>query len=84
MFVVLAGNVTVEGVRRPSGAATPEPSPLVIAPLVASIVAMAVLAETAHRGGRPLRDNLLLAHAAKTPVCVLSSVSTFSAWGCID
>ncbi|WP_298460063.1 cation diffusion facilitator family transporter [uncultured Cellulomonas sp.] len=75
-FFGLAAYVTVEGVRRLLGGETPDSSPLGIGVLVASIVVMPVLAAAKRRVGVALADDLILADAAETRICVLLSLST--------
>jgi divalent metal cation (Fe/Co/Zn/Cd) transporter len=75
-FFLLAGYVTVEGVRSLVVGATPESSPVAIGLLVASLVVMPLLAEAKRRVGVALADPLILADAAETRICVLLSVST--------
>jgi divalent metal cation (Fe/Co/Zn/Cd) transporter len=75
-FFLLAGYVTVEGVRSLVVGETPSRSPLAVGLLVASLVVMPVLAEAKRRVGVALSDPLILADAAETRICVLLSVST--------
>ena len=75
-FFLLAAYVTVEGVRSLVGGEAPDSSPVAIALLAASIVVMPVLAALKRRVGVRLGDNLILADAAETRICVLLSVST--------
>ena len=77
-FFVLAGYVTVEGVRSLVLGEVPDRSALAVAVLVASIVVMPVLAVAKRRVGRRLGDNLVLADAAQTRICVLLSLSTLT------
>ncbi|MBO0926219.1 cation transporter [Cellulomonas sp. zg-ZUI199] len=77
-FFVLAAYVTVEGVRSLLDGEAPDRSPLAIGLLVASIVVMPVLAAMKRRVGLRLRDNLVLADAAETRICVLLSISTLA------
>lgn len=77
-FFVLAAYVTVQGIRSLAGGETPERSPWSIAVLVASIVVMPVLATMKRRVGRALGDNLILADAAETWICLLLSISTLT------
>lgn len=77
-FFVLAAYVTVQGARSLMGGEEPESSPLSIGLLVASVVVMPVLAAMKRRVGRPLGDNLILADAAETRICVWLSVSTLA------
>lgn len=80
-FFVLAAYVTVEGIRSLAGGEAPDGSPLGIAVLAASIVVMPVLAAAKRRVGLRLGDNLVLADAAETRICVLLSVSTLLGLG---
>lgn len=77
-FFVLAAYVTVQGVRALAGGEAPESSPLSIGVLVASLVVMPVLAAAKRRVGLSLGDNLILADAAETRICVLLSISTLA------
>lgn len=77
-FFVLAAYVTVEGARSLIAGETPDSSPLSIGVLIASIIVMPVLAAMKRRVGRRLGDNLILADAAETRVCVWLSVSTLA------
>lgn len=75
-FFLLAGYVTFEGVRALITGETPEASPLSIGLLVASIIVMPILAAAKRKVGLRLGDNLILADAAETRICVLLSIST--------
>jgi divalent metal cation (Fe/Co/Zn/Cd) transporter len=75
-FFLLAAYVTFEGIRSLIGGERPEASPLSIGLLVASIIVMPILAAMKTRVGRRLGDNLILADAAETRICVLLSIST--------
>ena len=77
-FFLLAGYVTVEGIRSLIVGETPESSPLAIGLLVASLVVMPLLAAAKRRVGLALADPLILADAAETRICVLLSVSTLA------
>ncbi|MFS0700292.1 cation diffusion facilitator family transporter [Cellulomonas sp. 179-A 4D5 NHS] len=77
-FFILAAYVTIEGIRSLVGGEVPESSPLAIALLVASIIAMPVLAAMKRKVGTRLKDNLILADAAETRICVLLSISTLA------
>ncbi|UZN04511.1 cation transporter [Cellulomonas sp. S1-8] len=77
-FFLLAGYVTFEGVRSLTGGETPATSTPVVVLLVASIVVMPVLAAMKRRVGLALGDNLILADAAETRICVLLSISTLA------
>ncbi|MFS0698641.1 cation transporter [Cellulomonas sp. 179-A 4D5 NHS] len=77
-FFLLAGYVTVEGVRSLVGGEVPGTSTPVVLLLVASIVVMPVLAAAKRRVGLALGDDLILADAAETRICVLLSASTLA------
>lgn len=77
-FFLLAGYVTVEGVRSLLERETPDASPFGVAILLASLVVMPLLAAAKTRVGRRLGDRLILADAAETRICVLLSVSTLA------
>lgn len=80
-FFVLAAYVTVEGVRALVSAETPDTSPVALVLLAASVVVMPVLAAAKRRVGLALRDDLILADAAETRICVLLSISTLAGVG---
>lgn len=75
-FFLLAAYVTFEGVRSLIEAETPASSPVSVVVLVLSLVVMPVLAAAKKKVGTALGDNLILADAAETRICVLLSVST--------
>ncbi|MBX7434708.1 cation transporter [Mycobacterium sp. Y57] len=75
-FFVLAAYVTVEGIRDLVAGERPHASPVAVGLLVTSLVVMPVLAAAKKRVGAALRDNLILADAAQTKICVLLSIST--------
>ena len=75
-FFLLAAYVTVEGIRSLLAGEAPEGSTVSVVLLVASLVVMPVLAAAKRRVGLRLGDNLILADAAETRICVLLSVST--------
>ena len=75
-FFLLAAYVTFEGIRDLLAAEAPQASPLSIILLVASIIIMPILAAAKRRVGLKLGDNLILADAAETRICVLLSIST--------
>ena len=75
-FFVLAAYVTIEGIRSLAGGEAPESSPLSIGVLIASVIVMPVLAAAKRQVGTRLGDNLILADAAETRICVLLSIST--------
>ncbi len=57
---------------------TPDPSPVSIIIPVLSLVIMPVLAAVKKKAGTALGDDLILAGAAETRICVLLSVSTLT------
>ncbi|PJE08283.1 MAG: cation transporter [Mycobacterium sp.] len=75
-FFILAAYVTVEGIRSLIGGEEPERSPVAIVLLVASLIVMPILAAAKTRVGKALKDNLILADAVETKICVLLSIST--------
>lgn len=75
-FLVLAAYVTIEGVRGLVSGEEPERSPVAIMLLVLSLIVMPVLAAAKKRIGVALQDNLILADAIETKICVLLSIST--------
>lgn len=75
-FFVLAAYVVVEGLRNLASGERPQPSPVAMILLVASLIVMPVLAAAKRRVGLALSDNLILADAAQTKICMLLSVST--------
>lgn len=77
-FFILAAYVTVEGIRSLLGGEAPESSPVSIIILVASLIIMPILATAKKKVGTALSDNLILADAAETRICVLLSVSTLA------
>ncbi|PVU84311.1 cation transporter (plasmid) [Cellulomonas sp. WB94] len=80
-FFVLAAYVIVEGLRGLVGGEAPASSPLSIGVLVASLMVMPVLAAMKRRVGLRLGDNLILADAAETRICILLSISTLTGVG---
>ncbi len=80
-FFILAAYVTVEGIRNIAAAETPHTSWPALILLVASLIVMPVLAAAKKRVGVALQDNLILADAAQTKVCVLLSISTLLGLG---
>jgi divalent metal cation (Fe/Co/Zn/Cd) transporter len=80
-FFILAAYVTLEGIRSLLDGERPESSPLALVLLTASIVVMPLLAAAKRRVGLDLRDNLILADAAETRICVLLSISTLAGIG---
>lgn len=77
-FFILAAYVTVEGIRSLLAGEAPESSPVSIIILVASLIIMPILAAAKKKVGTALSDNLILADAAETRICVLLSVSTLT------
>ncbi|GAY15531.1 cation transporter [Mycobacterium sp. shizuoka-1] len=75
-FFILAAYVTVEGIRNITSGETPHSSPAALILLAASLIVMPVLAAAKKRIGIALHDNLILADAAQTKICVLLSAST--------
>ena len=75
-FFILAGYVTIEGIRSLVTAETPESSPVALILLAASLVVMPILALAKNHVGVALNDNLIFADAAETKICVLLSIST--------
>lgn len=75
-FFILAAYVTFEGIRSLLDGEEPDSSPISLVLLVASIIVMPLLAAAKRRVGLALRDNLILADAAETKICVLLSIST--------
>ncbi|WP_137146503.1 cation diffusion facilitator family transporter [Mycolicibacterium sp. CR10] len=75
-FFILAAYVTVEGIRSLASGEEPEGSPVAIVLLVASLIVMPILAAAKTRVGKALKDNLILADAVETKICVLLSIST--------
>lgn len=77
-FFILAAYVTFEGIRSLVDGEAPAASPVAVVLLAASIVVMPVLAAMKKRVGRRLGDNLIIADAAETRICVLLSISTLA------
>ncbi|TXN28333.1 cation diffusion facilitator family transporter [Lacisediminihabitans profunda] len=75
-FFVLAAYVVAIGIRDLVLREQPNPSPVGIGLLVASVVVMPILAAMKKRVGTTLGDSLVLADAAETRICVLLSIST--------
>lgn len=80
-FFILAAYVTFEGIRSLLDGEAPDSSPISLVLLVASVIVMPVLATMKRRVGLRLGDNLILADAAETKICVLLSISTLVAVG---
>lgn len=75
-FFALAAYVSIEGIRSLVIGEDPERSPVAILLLVASLIVMPILAAAKTRVGNGLKDNLILADAVETKICVLLSIST--------
>jgi divalent metal cation (Fe/Co/Zn/Cd) transporter len=75
-FFILAAYVSVDGARNIASGERPQPSPVAVILLVASLIVMPLLAAAKRRVGLALRDNLILADAAQTKICMLLSIST--------
>ena len=80
-FFILAAYATIEGIRGLVDGERPDASPLALVLLTASVVVMPLLAAAKRRVGLALRDNLILADAAQTRICVLLSISTLAGVG---
>lgn len=78
-FFLLAGYVTIAGVRDLLSGEAPDNSALGIVVLMASLVVMPLLARAKRRVGTALGgDPLIMADAAETMICVWLSVSTLA------
>jgi divalent metal cation (Fe/Co/Zn/Cd) transporter len=77
-FFLLAAYVTVDGIVSLVTGERPDTSVLGLGVLGASLIVMPLLAVAKRRVGLQLGDNLILADAAETRICVLLSVSTFA------
>ena len=78
-FFLLAGYVTVEGIRGLIAGEVPDNSTVGIAVLIASLIVMPLLAAAKRRVGVALGgDPLILADAAETRICVWLSISTLA------
>lgn len=81
-FFVLAGYVTIEGVRSLLDGETPDRSTVGLVLLTAAAIVMPLLARAKRRVGQALGgDQLILADAAETKICVLLSISTLVGLG---
>jgi divalent metal cation (Fe/Co/Zn/Cd) transporter len=79
---VLAAYVVIEGIRSLSSGETPDNSTISIVLLTASVIVMPLLARAKRRVGKALGgDQLILADAAETKICVLLSISTLLGLG---
>lgn len=78
-FFLLAAYVIIEGTRNLLNGETPDTSIVGIVILAASLVIMPLLARAKRKVGEQLNnDQLILADAAETRICVLLSVSTLA------
>jgi hypothetical protein len=76
-FFALAAYVTVEGIRSLLAREAPEGSTVGMVLLALSVIVMPLLAHAKRRVGEQLGgDQLILADAAETRICVLLSIST--------
>ena len=81
-FFVLAAYVIIEGTRSLIGGEEPGTSVVGLVLLTASVVIMPVLARAKRRVGEALGgDQLILADAVETKICVLLSISTLLGLG---
>jgi divalent metal cation (Fe/Co/Zn/Cd) transporter len=81
-FFVLAAYVVIEGTRSLIGGEAPDNSIVGIVLLAASVIVMPLLARAKRRVGQALGgDQLILADAAETKICVLLSISTLLGLG---
>lgn len=81
-FFVLAAYVIIEGTRSLINGEAPENSTVGIMLLVVSIIVMPVLARAKRQVGDALGgDQLILADAAETRICVMLSISTLLGLG---
>jgi divalent metal cation (Fe/Co/Zn/Cd) transporter len=80
-FFILAAYVIFEGIRSLVSGEKPEHSTVAIVLLVLSLIVMPVLAAAKKRVGTALKDNLILADAVETKICVLLSISTLAGVG---
>jgi divalent metal cation (Fe/Co/Zn/Cd) transporter len=81
-FFVLAAYVIFEGARSLIEGERPDTSIIGIVLLAASVVIMPLLARAKRRVGEALGgDQLILADAAETKICVLLSISTLIGLG---
>jgi divalent metal cation (Fe/Co/Zn/Cd) transporter len=78
-FFVLAAYILVEGIRSLTGGEVPDRSTVGIVLLTSSVIVMPLLARAKRRVGEQLGgDQLILADAAETKICVLLSISTLA------
>ena len=81
-FFVLAAYVVIEGIRSRINGEAPDNSTVGIILLTASVIVMPLLARAKRRVGEALGgDQLILADAAETKICVLLSISTLLGLG---
>ncbi len=81
-FYILAAYVVVEGVRSLIGGEEPDSSAVGLILLGLSIIVMPILAHQKRKVGAALGgDQLILADAAETKICVLLSISTLIGLG---
>lgn len=81
-FFVLAAYVVIEGARSLIEGEEPDQSTVGLILLAASVIVMPALAHAKRRVGEALGgDQLILADAAETKICVLLSVSTLLGLG---
>lgn len=80
-FFLLAAYIVVEATRALLSRATPEASVVGPALLAASVVIMPILAHLKRGVGLALGDNLILADAAETRICLLLRISTLLGLG---
>jgi divalent metal cation (Fe/Co/Zn/Cd) transporter len=79
---VLAAYVIIEGIRSLIGGEEPDTSIVGLVLLAASVLVMPLLARAKRRVGEQLGgDQLILADAAETKICVLLSISTLAGLG---
>lgn len=80
-FFLLAAYIVVGATRALLSRATPEASVVGLALLAASVVIMPILAHLKRGVGLALGDNLILADAAETRICLLLRISTLLGLG---
>jgi divalent metal cation (Fe/Co/Zn/Cd) transporter len=81
-FFVLAAYVVIEGVRSLVNGEQPDTSVVGLILLTTSVIVMPLLAQAKRRVGQQLGgDQLILADAAETKICVLLSISTLLGLG---
>ncbi len=77
-FFLLAAYLTADGTVSLVSGERPDASVPGLIVLGASLIVMPLLAAAKRRVGLGLADNLILADAAETRICVLLSISTFA------